>query len=58
MRLLQKTKNINREVRKVFTQGTQSFDFNAYLLCALCEKSLRLCGKNFYQELEKQQYEK
>ena len=35
LRLPEKSELINSEVRKVFTQGTQSFDFNAYLLCAL-----------------------
>ena len=39
---------INRNVRKVFTQRTQSFEFNAFILCDFCEKSWRLCvKKNF-----------
>ena len=46
--MYQKSKFINRKVRKGFTQRTQTFEFNASILCDLCEKSWRLCvKKNF-----------
>jgi leucyl-tRNA synthetase len=45
-RLSQKPQNINRKGRKELTQGTQSFEFKEFPLCALCVKPLRPCGKN------------
>jgi hypothetical protein len=48
MRLFKKQKNINRKGRKGFTQRSQYFDFKSVVLCALCEKKLRLCGKKTF----------
>jgi tRNA-dihydrouridine synthase len=40
---------IYRKERKEFTQGTQGLESNIFPLCDLCEKPLRLCGKNTFE---------
>jgi len=49
--LFKKQKNIKRKGRKEFTQRTQSCYFKAFILCVLCEKTLRLCGKRLFEQL-------
>ena len=50
MGLFKKQKNIKRKGRKEFTQRTQSYYFKAFILCALCENPLRLCGKKLFEQ--------
>ena len=51
LRIIKKFKNINRKERKEFTPRTQYLEFELLSLCALCEKPLRLCGKNTFNTI-------
>ena len=48
--LFKRQKNINRKGRKGFTQRAQSYYLKAFILCVLCEKTLRLGGKRLFEQ--------
>ena len=43
--VVSKIKDNNSKGRKEFTQRTQRFEYKDFILCVLCEKTLRLCVK-------------
>ena len=49
MKLSQKSKNFNLKGRREITQSAQDFEFQLYILCDLCVKTLRLCGKKTFE---------